>query len=98
MQRKGLMPSFAYRHIKDLYPVFWNKAVEMTRTIEAELPGTDNVIQVRNWSSRAMLDVIGLAGMNYDVGSLKDPDNELSQKYRNIFSRPTVFERFIGFL
>jgi hypothetical protein len=92
------MPSFAYRHIKDLYPVFWNKAVEMIRSIEEEFSTTDNVIQVRNWSSRAMLDVIGLAGMNYDVGSLKNPNNELSQKYRNIFTRPTVFDKLLGFL
>ncbi|KAK5113197.1 hypothetical protein LTR62_003533 [Meristemomyces frigidus] len=28
-QRKNLMPAFAYRHIKDLYPVFWSKSREM---------------------------------------------------------------------
>ncbi|KAK4580129.1 hypothetical protein LTR86_000332 [Recurvomyces mirabilis] len=28
-QRKNLMPAFAYRHIKDLYPVFWGKSREM---------------------------------------------------------------------
>lgn len=27
-QRKNLMPAFAFRHTKDLYPVFWNKARE----------------------------------------------------------------------
>lgn len=30
VQRKNLMPAFGYRHIKDLYPVFWAKAKEMT--------------------------------------------------------------------
>ncbi|KAK5126888.1 hypothetical protein LTR08_004555 [Meristemomyces frigidus] len=29
MQRKNLMPAFAYRHIKDLYPVFWDKSREL---------------------------------------------------------------------
>lgn len=28
MQRKNLMPAFAFRHVKDLYPVFWDKARE----------------------------------------------------------------------
>lgn len=28
-QRKNLMPAFAYRHIKDLYPVFWSKSREL---------------------------------------------------------------------
>ncbi len=27
-QRKNLMPAFAFRHIKDLYPVFWSKSRE----------------------------------------------------------------------
>ena len=27
-QRKNLMPAFAYRHVKDLVPVFWNKSRE----------------------------------------------------------------------
>ena len=25
-QRRSLMPTFAFRHIKDLYPVFWSKS------------------------------------------------------------------------
>lgn len=28
-QRKDLMPAFAYRHVKDLYPVFWGKSREL---------------------------------------------------------------------
>ena len=27
-QRKNLMPAFAFRHVKDLYPVFWEKSKE----------------------------------------------------------------------
>jgi cytochrome P450 len=32
-QRKNLMPAFAYRHIKDLYPVFWGKSREMVECV-----------------------------------------------------------------
>lgn len=38
-QRKNLMPAFAYRHVKNLYPIFWNKSCDvvnvMTKHIEA---------------------------------------------------------------
>lgn len=38
-QRKNLMPAFAFRHVKDLYPVFWDKSKEcveaMTATVQA---------------------------------------------------------------
>ncbi|KAI7282800.1 cytochrome P450 [Hortaea werneckii] len=32
-QRKELMPAFAFRHIKDLYPVFWRKSREMVECL-----------------------------------------------------------------
>lgn len=33
-QRKHLAPAFAYRHIKDLYPVFWGKSREMVECVD----------------------------------------------------------------
>ncbi|KAK5167029.1 uncharacterized protein LTR77_007758 [Saxophila tyrrhenica] len=33
MQRKNLMPAFAFRHIKNLYPSFWSKSREMTECV-----------------------------------------------------------------
>jgi cytochrome P450 len=35
MQRKHLMPAFAFRHVKDLYPVFWEKAREVNDRVIA---------------------------------------------------------------
>lgn len=28
-QRKNLMPAFAFRHVKDIYPIFWKKSQEL---------------------------------------------------------------------
>ncbi|EFQ29296.1 cytochrome P450 [Colletotrichum graminicola] len=40
VQRKNLMPAFAFRHVKDLYPLFWSKACEgveaITEAVHAE--------------------------------------------------------------
>ncbi|RKF55515.1 Cytochrome P450 monooxygenase FUM15 [Erysiphe neolycopersici] len=36
-QRRNLLPAFSYRHIKDLYPVFWEKAVEVSEAITANV-------------------------------------------------------------
>lgn len=32
-QRKNLMPAFAFRHVKELYPLFWSKAREMVEGV-----------------------------------------------------------------
>lgn len=47
MQRKNLLPAFAFRHVKDLYPVFWGKSKEavqaMTESICAEARKMDSL-------------------------------------------------------
>lgn len=35
-QRKNLMPAFAFRHVKDLYPVFWEKARQGVQAMTKE--------------------------------------------------------------
>lgn len=82
------MPAFSYRHIKDLYPIFWAKAIELVQAIEKELPSSDHVIEVRNWAGRTMLDILGVAGLGHDIGSIADPDNELSRTYRDVITEP----------
>ena len=34
-QRKNLMPAFAFRHIKEIYPVFWKKSQELVECVSA---------------------------------------------------------------
>lgn len=36
-QRKHLMPAFAFRHVKDLYPVFWGKSKEAVQAMTAQI-------------------------------------------------------------
>jgi cytochrome P450 len=86
------MPAFSFRHIKDLYPIFWSKSRELTLTISAAIKkgspegGDSNVVEIRDWASRATLDIIGVAGMGQDFNAIADPDNKLNTTYRTIFS------------
>lgn len=93
------MPAFAYRHIKDLYPVFWAKSVEMVNLIQQDLEQRestdDNTVQIRNWASRATLDIIGVAGMDHDFDSLRDPFNTLSTSYKRIFVSPNLATKIL---
>lgn len=93
------MPAFAYRHIKDLYPIFWAKSSEMVSLIREDLASRkspdDNTVQIRNWASRATLDIIGVAGMDHDFDSLRNPDNNLSQSYHKILAAPDLTARVL---
>ena len=66
----------------------------MVKLIQHDLHG-DNTIQVRNYVNRATLDIIGVAGMGHDFGSLSDPDSLMSKSYQNIFSSPDLFHRVL---
>ncbi|KAL4922307.1 cytochrome P450 [Aspergillus aurantiobrunneus] len=97
--RKNLMPAFSYRHIKDLYPTFWSKSVEMVKCIETVLQAresaNDNTVEVRPWANRATLDIIGLAGMDRDFGSLADPNNELAAQYHQVLKDPPLWLKLL---
>ncbi|PLB55569.1 cytochrome P450 [Aspergillus steynii IBT 23096] len=93
-QRKNLMPAFAYRHIKEIYPIFWTKSAEMVKCIEDDLKNradpTDNIVCIGTWASRATLDIIGVAGMDHDFDALRNPNNELQRQYQTIMSDPPL--------
>lgn len=108
-QRKNLMPAFAFRHVKDLYPVFWDKSREvvraMTEKVRADAAATGEkdaanptaVLEVGDWASRVTLDIIGVAGLGRDFGAIKDPENHLSRTYQYLF-RPNKQARILNLL
>ncbi|KAK3301159.1 cytochrome P450 [Chaetomium fimeti] len=107
LQRKNLLPAFAFRHIKDLYPVFWAKSREGVQAItEAILEDAAQrgdaerntaVIEAGSWASRITLDIIGVAGLGRDFDAIKNPNNRLTQAYARIF-KPSRQARFLQLL
>jgi cytochrome P450 len=96
-QRKHVMPAFHFRHIKELYPFFWLKSMELCTSIKTELQEkADNVIDVGHFSVKVTMDIIGLAGLGRDIGTLRSDEDELVKNYEEIL-QPT-FERFIYFV
>lgn len=97
-QRKNLSPAFNFRHIKELYPIFWSKSREMVRAIEKELETLEKKsVEVGEWASRATLDIIGTAGLGQDFNSIADPNTELNKVYRRIFT-PSRSGQILGLL
>jgi cytochrome P450 len=82
-----MTPAFKHRHLKELYPTFWSKTVELVQSLQYQC-GTSNertVIEVDDWVSRGTLDAIALAGFGFDFNSIAKPYSELVKKYRTAF-------------
>lgn len=89
-QRKQIMPAFSFRHIKELYPIFWSKSIELCNVVKAELRDKPNsVLEVNHFSTQVTMDIIGLAGLGRDIGSLQNSDDELVKNYEEILE-PTM--------
>lgn len=89
--RKSTMPAFSFRHIKDLYPVMWEKAKLMTSLIQEEVTrgvsekGEDpHIIEVSPWASRATLDIIGVAGLGREFNMLRRSADPLLDVYEEL--------------
>ncbi|KAL8766987.1 MAG: hypothetical protein Q9209_006399 [Squamulea sp. 1 TL-2023] len=102
-QRKDLSPAFAFRPVKQLYPIFWEKAGELVAMLSQHSKEGNpsekltKPIDVNDWTSRVTLDIIGVAGFGHDFDSIHNPASDLIQTYRKIFSRSKI-QQVIVFL
>lgn len=95
--RKHIQPAFHFRHIKELYPVFWAKSVEFCSVMKSSLAqNSSNVLELGYYSTKVTLDIIGLAGLGRDIGSLRNDDDELAETFEEIL-QPTK-EKAVFFL
>ncbi|KAF7536605.1 hypothetical protein G7Z17_g13020 [Cylindrodendrum hubeiense] len=86
VQRRSLTPAFAFRHVKNLYPVFWQKSREVTQAMTAEFGAQGETdAEVVSWASRATLDIIGVAGLGTDFGAIRDENSLLAKTYSKVF-------------
>lgn len=97
-QRKSLMPAFTFRHVKDLYPMFWNRSQRVVDAIkeQGERSDTDSgetiVVEVNNWASKATLSIIEHAAMGTDTDAIEDPAQPLGLTYRIMMTPGFVTE------
>lgn len=89
------MPAFSFRHIKDLYPIFWAKSVVLAQELNKNIDHTANqtetpgskIYDVADWLARATLDILGEAGLGEEFDTIHNPDNEICRAYRNVFEQ-----------
>lgn len=87
-QRKALTPGFSIGSIRYLSPIFWRKALLMSKLWDQEMTRYNlktKSFEVLEWLNRATLDIIGEAGFGADVNSLENPEAPLRQAYRAVF-------------
>lgn len=92
-QRRILNGPFTQAQVNSYLPIFQSQAQKLADRIQADAVAKKakledksqyGVVNVYNWLSRATLDVIGLAGFDYEFGALDDDDNELARVFADM--------------
>jgi cytochrome P450 len=96
-QRKVLNPAFATGYIRDIVPIFSEKAADLVDTLLEKLKSQSaEGIEMFTYLSRTTLDIIGSAGtpfsrerlmvgFGYEFNSLHNPDDPFAKAYSAIF-------------
>ncbi|TFK35548.1 cytochrome P450 [Crucibulum laeve] len=89
-QRRILNPAFGIPQIRELTQIFVEKSIQLKDIWAAELSSQgDNSrrVDALSWLNRMTLDIIGLAGFNYEFDALSDePEkNELNNAFSIMF-------------
>ena len=93
-QRKALAPGFSISSIKALSPIFWGKAMELSKFWHAEIARERDhakekaqgcSIEVLDGLNRATLDIIGEAGFGTKFDSLSNPETPIRVAYQRYF-------------
>ncbi|CAG7853105.1 SubName: Full=Related to Cytochrome P450 {ECO:0000313/EMBL:CCA75456.1} [Serendipita indica DSM 11827] len=90
IQRRVMNPAFSSGHLKDIFPSFQRKAAELRDILQQQITIGQEFIRVDilHWLSRATIDIIGLAGFNYDFDTLRkgESGNELAASLHRLNS------------
>ncbi|KAK4508475.1 hypothetical protein PRZ48_002214 [Zasmidium cellare] len=100
IQRKNLVPAFTFRVVKDMYPVFWEKAKQFARVIDEQVTYSlkkmapdekaDDApaLEIGQWASQVSLDTIGIA-IGRDFQTLTNSQDPLIRNYKEL-TNPTI--------
>ena len=100
---KALGPAFTSRHVKELYPMFWDRSLRLMKAMQEQGERTDTetdkyiTVEVSSWASKATLSIIEEAAMGVDLKSIEDPKEPLRLTYQTIM-KPGVLSQVVQFL
>ncbi|PBK89392.1 cytochrome P450 [Armillaria gallica] len=87
-QRKILNPAFSTAQLRNSQVIFQQCSDKLVNGIKGYLAstGTSDAINIRAWTSKTTLDIIGLAAFRHDFTSIDGSNTELEQAIRHLFT------------
>ncbi|KAL4882679.1 cytochrome P450 [Aspergillus karnatakaensis] len=102
IQRKIIGSVYTKSVVRGFYDIFWQKGIELVRCLECDLGNEgETVVEITQWASQITMDIIGLAALGRDFGTLSGTGDQLSKElfstYQEIFTWTPEKELFMAF-
>ncbi|KAJ6529281.1 cytochrome P450 [Mycena capillaripes] len=89
-QRKIMSPAFGASQVRELTPIFLAKSIELRDIWATQAVNGTVRVDALSWLNKATLDIIGLAGFNYNFNSLgAEQPTELAKAFAAISQAST---------
>ncbi|KAK0435452.1 cytochrome P450 [Desarmillaria tabescens] len=85
-QRKILNPAFSLTQLRKYEIIFQQCSDKLVNGIKRTVTGTDETVNILDWTSKVTLDIIGLASFRYDFGSLDGQTTELGRAMKHLLT------------
>ncbi|KAK0197855.1 cytochrome P450 [Armillaria mellea] len=86
-QRKILNSAFSHAQLRISQAIFQQCSDKLVNGIKGSLAdGTEATVNIREWTGKVTLDIIGLAAFRYDFSTLDGQRTELGQAMRQLFT------------
>ncbi|KAH7259238.1 cytochrome P450 [Fusarium redolens] len=83
--RKNSTPAFHFRHIKELYPMMWQKSQSLARALNQDMAASrSSTIELNSWASKVTLDIIGIAGLGRKFDAVEKKKDPLADIYEGL--------------
>ncbi|KAJ6517282.1 cytochrome P450 [Mycena vitilis] len=99
-QRKIMNPAFGAPQVRELTSIFVDTSIQLRDIWAAQAANNGGVarVEILSWLSKATLDIIGLAGFNYQINALStdgnDTPDELAEAFDSLVNSETSFNLF----
>lgn len=92
--RRVIAPAFTEAKLRELYPVFNDKARELNQRLSAHVEDDAKTVDIMKWLTRTTLDVIGLAGFGYEFNALASEQGSTSPLWTTLSETSATIEFF----
>ncbi|KAF9043631.1 cytochrome P450 [Hymenopellis radicata] len=90
-QRRVLNPAFSETQLRQLLELFQSSSTELINLLEQKVDSEPTIVNILDWTSRASLEMIGIASFRYAFGAISGAESELLHALHRVIGEMRLY-------